>query len=343
MFNSLKGKIFGNKEMIEDNSEIGIMKDENKILKEKIKLLFEENEKMKQIMLLGEKDTNKSTNLNRFFKDFKTMLFENKSIDSVQGFKQFLCENLIYSNIDEEDVDFLNSIDIKEQDWKENRHIFIFKQRILEKNYKEMFKNAVILNELKEFQKNKQKSTNVDRKIIDNQERVKTPPRDSVSINQNTSSNISKSVIIPSTTSVTSEQRSTNISKQANQLDVFEIFKEDNTKKEEKTIIINPFENKNASVTSTLSAKPPTHTTKHSLPATSNQDKSKDKPSIPHSKTIKPEKPKNILDLGDSFEFEEFDSENLLDTLHEKSNVKKQTNPVQSSVHNEEICKKLLI
>jgi hypothetical protein len=342
MFNSLKGKIFGNKEMIEDNSEIGIMKDENKILKEKIKLLFEENEKMKQIMLLGEKDSNKSSNLNRFFKDFKTMLFENRSTDSVQGFKQFLCENLIYSNIDEEDVDFLNSIDIKEHDWNENRHIFIFKQRLLEKNYKEMFKNALILNELKEFHKNKEISTNVDRKSVDNQDRVKTPPRDSVNISQNnTSSNVSKSLIIPSTTSVTSEQRSTNISKQANQLDVFEMFKEDSTKKEEKTIIINPFENKSVSVTSTASAKPPLQTTKPSLPATSNQVKSKDKTSIPHSKTIKPEKPKNILDLGDSFEFEEFDSENLLDTLHEKSNVKKQTNPVQSSVHNEEICKKL--
>lgn len=340
MFNSLKGKIFGNKEINEENSEVNIMRDENKILKEKIKLLFEENEKMKQIMLLGEKETNKSTNINRFFKDFKTLLFENKSSDSIQGFKHFLCENLIYSNIDEEDIDFLNSIDIKEQDWNENRHLFIFKQKVLEKNYREMFKNAIILNELKEFQRNTLKSTDNERKTIDNQEKVKTPPKERVT-NPNTSSNITKSLIIPSTTSVNSEQRSTNISKTNNQLDVFDIFKDDNTKIEEK-VIINPFENKNVSFPSTSNLKPNIQDNKTSIQPKSSNLVSKEKLTLPHSKTIKTEKSNNILDLGDSFEFEEFENENLLDTLHEKSNVKKQTNPIQSSVHNEEICKNIL-
>ena len=160
MLSSLKGKIFGNKENKDENSEIDIMKEENKILKDKLKGLYEENEKMKQVMLLEEKEASKTSNIKKMFKDFKIFLFYNNESNSIQSFKRYLSENLIYSNIDEEDIDYLNSIDVTDQNWVENKHIYKFKQRILDKNYKEMFKNVIILNEIKDFEKNKNKFYN---------------------------------------------------------------------------------------------------------------------------------------------------------------------------------------
>jgi hypothetical protein len=55
---------------------------------------------------------------------------------------------LLYSSIEDDDVDYLNSIEIKEDDWEKNKEIYLFKQKIIEKNYSEMYKNILVSREL---------------------------------------------------------------------------------------------------------------------------------------------------------------------------------------------------
>ena len=352
MFNSLKGKLFGNKE--NDNvSEIDIMKDENKILKDKLKCLFEENEKLKQTMTLEENETSKKSNINKIFKDFKQFLFENKANNSIQTFKHFLSENLIYSNIDEEDIDYLNTIDITDQNWIENKHIYKFKQRILEKNYKEMFKNAIIFNELKDYEKDKRNL--IEKPIISIKQStiLKTSPNEIQS--QNISVPIIQSKNLNNPTSVLQIEDKNIIKISDNsKLNVFEILND----KEQ----VNPIVNENKSKKFSL----PNINSVNSNYENLNKDIKIEKSSIANSENLnkatkikekssltnnnsnnemkKNEVPKenikkDLFEMGDGLDFEEFESENLLDALHNKSSIKKLNEIPQQSVHNDELCK----
>lgn len=346
MFHSLKGKFFGNKENTDDVSEVDIMRDENKILKEKMKLLYEENEKLKQVMLLGEKETSKSSNINRLFKDFKTMLFENKANQAITNFKQFLSEHLIFNNIDEEDVDFFNSINISDSNWAESKHIYIFKQRLIEKNYRDMFKNAVISNELREFgSKIITSKSKVTERSSSSMDKPKSPIRENTT--QSMSSGNTRTSVIKSQP----ETKLTNNPVPTKQtIDVFDLLK-DEPKTED--VSKNPFDTKKInipSITTKLEPKKqeiPQEPKKVSLPIQSTQPSSIPKqtekpPAIINTKTSqikKEEKSQKVMEIADSFEFEEFEEGNLLDALHEKSNVKKPSmNEVTSPSMDDELC-----
>jgi hypothetical protein len=122
---------------------LNVLKDENNILKNKIRVL--ENS------VLGDNQTSSNTQFGKIFKDLKsTFSFSaGQQVDSTWEFKKFLCDNLLfYNNIDEDDIDYLNSVQLSEEDWEKSKDLFIFKQKILEKNYTEMFKNILVSKEL---------------------------------------------------------------------------------------------------------------------------------------------------------------------------------------------------
>jgi hypothetical protein len=122
---------------------LNVLKDENNILKNKIRVL--ENS------VLGDNQSSSNTQFGKIFKDLKsTFSFSaGQQVDSRWEFKKFLCDNLLfYNNIDEDDIDYLNSVQLSEEDWEKSKDLFIFKQKILEKNYAEMFKNIFVSKEL---------------------------------------------------------------------------------------------------------------------------------------------------------------------------------------------------
>jgi hypothetical protein len=141
-----------------------ILQDENKILKNKVRLL--ENS------VLGNNDDKNSTQsqFSNLFKDLKStftythpgdtkQLLSGTGHDSnttISEFKKFLCDNLLfYNSFDEDDVEYLNNIHLSGDDWEKNKDLFLFKQKILEKNYNEMFKNMTVAREIDDLHKKK--------------------------------------------------------------------------------------------------------------------------------------------------------------------------------------------
>lgn len=125
-----------------------------------LEALRKENEIYRQIIFENE-NKNKGvaggiTHVGKFFSEFKSTFITNErtteSNKSVGDFKRFLYDNMLfYNNLEEDDVDYLNSINIYEEDWEKNRELYIFKQKIIERNYREMFKNIQYANELNAY------------------------------------------------------------------------------------------------------------------------------------------------------------------------------------------------
>lgn len=140
-----------------------ILQDENKILKNKVRLL--ENS------VLGNDDKNSTqSHFSNLFKDLKStftysqagdtkLLLSGTGNDSnptVSEFKKFLCDNILfYNSIDEDDVEYLNNINISGDEWEKNKDLFLFKQKILEKNYNEMFKNMTVAKDIDDLHRKK--------------------------------------------------------------------------------------------------------------------------------------------------------------------------------------------
>jgi hypothetical protein len=144
---------------VEDaNQTIHVLKDESKMLKQRLNSLMKENELLKESIFNKEADNKSiSTQANKIFKEFKGAFFtheKSQDLNKTLGeFKRFLFDNmLLYNNIEEEDVEQLNGIvNIEDDDWSKNKDVFIFKQNLLERNYRELFKNMQVANELNEY------------------------------------------------------------------------------------------------------------------------------------------------------------------------------------------------
>jgi len=131
-----------------------ILTDENKQLKEKMNLIMNENNLLKNSIINNSNE--KNSEFGKFYNDLKeTFLNFNEDDDNnreknLNNFKSFLYNQyLFYGGIEEDDVNFINQININnDEDWEKNQEIFLFKQKILERNYNEIFRNLLISKEI---------------------------------------------------------------------------------------------------------------------------------------------------------------------------------------------------
>ena len=129
------------------------LKDKNNKNKEEIDKYTEENNTLKDTILNRKKNTSE---IKSIYKDLKnTLFFSSEEPDINQknkDFTDFLYDQyLLYGGLEEEEINDLNQIKIKEDNWSDNQDLFIFKQKIIERNYQELFRNIAASNELKKL------------------------------------------------------------------------------------------------------------------------------------------------------------------------------------------------
>ena len=125
---------------------------ENKALKNNLEEKIKENKQLKNSIL---NSNDNSSGFNKFFNEIKTT-FLNPEDDNdfdkkySKQFKNFLFDQyFFYGGIEEDEINFLNQINVnKDEDYQNNKDIFLFKQKILERNYNELIRNLLISNEL---------------------------------------------------------------------------------------------------------------------------------------------------------------------------------------------------
>ena len=128
---------------------------ENKALKNNLEEKIKENKQLKNSIL---NSNDNSSGLDKFFNEIKTTFLSPEDDDDFDKkysnqFKNFLFEQFFfYGGIEEDEINFLNQINVnKDQDYQSNKDIFLFKQKILERNYNELIRNLLISNELNSF------------------------------------------------------------------------------------------------------------------------------------------------------------------------------------------------
>ena len=136
-------------ELVNVTSNLNI---ENKALKNNLEEKIIENKQLKNSIL---NSNDNSSGFNKFFNEIKTT-FLNPEDDNdfdkkySKQFKNFLFDQyFFYGGIEEDEINFLNQINVnKDEDYQNNKDIFLFKQKILERNYNELIRNLLISNEL---------------------------------------------------------------------------------------------------------------------------------------------------------------------------------------------------
>ena len=125
---------------------------ENKALKSKLDEKIIENKQLKNSIL---NSNDNSSGFNKFFNEIKTTFLNPEDEDDfdkkyTNQFKNFLFDQyFFYGGIEEDEINFLNQINVnKDEDYQNNKDIFLFKQKILERNYNELIRNLLISNEL---------------------------------------------------------------------------------------------------------------------------------------------------------------------------------------------------
>jgi hypothetical protein len=151
---------------VETSDTISILKEENRVLKERMNNLMKENELLRQSVFNNNVDSSSKTQFGKIFSGLKTAFLSGESLtgvnQSVTDFKTFLFQNMLYNdeNIEEDDIEYLNNINITDDDWNKNKDLYIFKQKLLSKNYQELIRNVLISNELNEFYKDSKQNRN---------------------------------------------------------------------------------------------------------------------------------------------------------------------------------------
>ena len=128
------------------------LKDANNNVKGTLNQLTTQNNELKDSILNRQKN---SSELKNIYRDLKYTLFSSNEVDineKNKDFNDFLYDQyLLYDGIEEEEINYLNQLKIKEDNWSDNKDIFIFKQKIIERNYQELFKNILASKELKQL------------------------------------------------------------------------------------------------------------------------------------------------------------------------------------------------
>ena len=146
-----------------------ILQADNSNLKEKLKFLTEENQKLKHDLLGIKKEGKLNKIISSVTSDFSD---NNKKLNS---FKEFIFKQyFLYNGLTEDEVNYLNTLDqVSENDFENNKGLFIFKQKIIERNYREMMNNAKIGQEINQLCLTK--------KELFNKENYVTPRNDTIS------------------------------------------------------------------------------------------------------------------------------------------------------------------
>ena len=118
------------------------LKEVNDIQKENLNKLSEENEDLKDSILNKKKNNSEIKNI---YNDLKYTLFSSNEIEineKNKDFNDFLYDQyLLYDGLEEEEVNDLNQIKKIDDYLENNKELFIFKQKIIERNYQELFRN----------------------------------------------------------------------------------------------------------------------------------------------------------------------------------------------------------
>ena len=127
------------------------LKNQNQELKNNLKNIMDECSLLENSIINNSNDNN--TQFGKIFIDLKNSLltYENgKNINnnSIEFKKYLYRNNLLYGGIEEDNIDLLKEIKIKQDDeWKNNKDSVLFKQKLLERNYKEFFRNLLMSKE----------------------------------------------------------------------------------------------------------------------------------------------------------------------------------------------------
>ena len=115
--------------------------------------LQKENKLLKSSVINNSNE--QSSEFGKFFSNFKNAILDDgiSPEKNLNDFKSFLYnECLLYGGIEEDDVNVLEQINIiDDSDWENNQNIYLFKQKVLERNYREMFNNLLISHEINTF------------------------------------------------------------------------------------------------------------------------------------------------------------------------------------------------
>lgn len=121
------------------------IKEANNNLKETLNSLTKENTDLKNTIV------NKKKNSSDLKDIYKTLFLSNEinANEKNKEFNDFLYDQyLLYDGLEEEDINDLNQIKVKEDNWSDNKDLFIFKQKIIERNYQKLFRNIAASREL---------------------------------------------------------------------------------------------------------------------------------------------------------------------------------------------------
>lgn len=125
------------------------IKDANNHMKQSLNELTEKKKNLENIIL--NKPEN-SSDFKNIYKDLKFTFFSSNDVDineNKKDLKDFLYDQyMLYGGLEEEEINDLNQLQIKEDKWSDNQDFFIFKQKILERNYQELFRNILVSGEL---------------------------------------------------------------------------------------------------------------------------------------------------------------------------------------------------
>ena len=121
------------------------IKEANNNLKETLNALTEENTRLKNSIVNQKKNSSDLKDI------YKTLFLSNEINvnEKNKEFNDFLYDQyLLYDGLEEEDINDLNQLKIKEDNWSDNKDLFIFKQKIIERNYQKLFRNIAASKEL---------------------------------------------------------------------------------------------------------------------------------------------------------------------------------------------------
>ena len=131
------------------------LQEENNEDKELIEKLSLENNDLKDTILLRQKNSSHTSEIKNIYNDLKHTLFssDNNNINEAdKELKDFIYDQyLLYGGLEEEEINDLNQLKIKEDNWSDNQDFFNFKQKIIERNYQELFRNIAVSNELQKL------------------------------------------------------------------------------------------------------------------------------------------------------------------------------------------------
>ena len=186
--------IFGLKnQLTEDNYEnmtkeqlvktTSYLNNENKSIKSELTNIINENNLLNNSVINNSE--NNSSQFGKFFLDIKNSFFNDQYNDyykDLNSFKTFLYDNnLFYGGLEENDINLLKKKKINiDENWKDNKNAFLFKQKLLDRNYKELFKNLFIskeFNNLINSKNNVNYSFNEDKNIKSNNNIVNEEPK----------------------------------------------------------------------------------------------------------------------------------------------------------------------